>query len=71
MISHLKKALQLVWVQTFLYRNLPLAIVIALPVTICCYALVNVAYLTILSPQEIITSGAVAVVRFTIMMVEI
>lgn len=43
------------------YRNLPLAILIGIPLTTACYVLVNIAYLTVLSPDEIITSSAVAV----------
>jgi len=43
------------------YRNLPLAIVIGLPLTTACYVLVNVAYLTVLTPDQIINSSAVAV----------
>lgn len=37
-----------------------MAIIIAIPVTTVCYILVNVSYLTVLSPQEIISSEAVA-----------
>uniref|UniRef100_A0A0P5JBS7 b(0,+)-type amino acid transporter 1 n=1 Tax=Daphnia magna TaxID=35525 RepID=A0A0P5JBS7_9CRUS len=43
------------------YRNLPLAIIIALPLTTVCYVLINVSYLTVLTQQEIISSNAVAV----------
>ena len=39
-----------------------MAIIIALPLTTICYVLVNVSYFTVLTPQEIIDSGAVAVV---------
>jgi len=46
------------------YRNLPLSIIIALPLTTCCYILVNVAYLAVLTPQEIISADAVAVVIY-------
>lgn len=45
-------------------RNLPLAILIAIPLTTCCYVLVNLSYLAILTPQEIIGADAVAVVTF-------
>ncbi|XP_032796404.2 b(0,+)-type amino acid transporter 1 [Daphnia magna] len=43
------------------YRNLPLAITIALPLTTILYVSINVSYLTVLTPQEIINSDAVAV----------
>ncbi|KAI9553473.1 hypothetical protein GHT06_021383 [Daphnia sinensis] len=43
------------------YRNLPLAITIALPLTTILYVSINVSYLTVLTPQEMITSDAVAV----------
>ncbi|EFX85837.1 hypothetical protein DAPPUDRAFT_45522 [Daphnia pulex] len=43
------------------YRNLPLAIIIALPLTTICYVLINVSYLTVLTPQQIISSDVVAV----------
>ncbi|EFX85835.1 hypothetical protein DAPPUDRAFT_237405 [Daphnia pulex] len=43
------------------YRNLPFAIIIALPLTTILYVLINVSYFTVLTPQEIITSDAVAV----------
>jgi len=42
-------------------RNLPLAIFIALPLITACYIMMNVAYLTVLSPEQIISSSAVAV----------
>ena len=43
-------------------RNLPLAIVIGIPLTMACYIMINVAYLAVLTPSEIINSPAVAVV---------
>ncbi|XP_046656690.1 b(0,+)-type amino acid transporter 1-like isoform X1 [Daphnia pulicaria] len=43
------------------YRNLPLAIIIALPLTTICYVLINVSYLTVLTPQQIISSHVVDV----------
>lgn len=43
-------------------RNLPRAIMIGIPLTTCCYVLVNVAYLAVLSPAEMMASEAVAVV---------
>ncbi|XP_037075303.1 b(0,+)-type amino acid transporter 1-like [Pollicipes pollicipes] len=41
-------------------RNLPLAILVAVPVVTVCYILTNVAYLTVLSPQQLLDSSAVA-----------
>ncbi len=43
--------------------NLPRAIIFGIPLVTICYLAVNVAYLTVLSPQEMINSDAVAVVR--------
>ena len=43
-------------------RNLPLAIIYGIPVVTLCYVLVNISYLTVMSPTEILTSDAVAVV---------
>ncbi|XP_063951582.1 b(0,+)-type amino acid transporter 1-like [Lytechinus pictus] len=42
-------------------RNLPLAIAIGIPLVALFYLLVNVAYFTVMSPQELLTSNAVAV----------
>lgn len=42
-------------------RNLPLAIIIGIPLVTVCYALINVSYLAVMSPQEMIDSEAVAV----------
>ena len=42
-------------------RNLTLAIVVALPLVTVCYLLTNVAYLSVLSPRELLASPAVAV----------
>ncbi|XP_030644069.1 b(0,+)-type amino acid transporter 1 [Chanos chanos] len=41
--------------------NLPRALMIAIPLVTILYLLVNVSYLTVLTPQEMITSNAVAV----------
>ena len=45
-------------------RNLPLSIVIAIPMVTVCYLLVNISYLTVMSPSEMMISDAVAVVSF-------
>lgn len=42
-------------------ENLPKAVMIALPLVTLCYVLVNIAYLCILTPAEVISSSAVAV----------
>lgn len=44
------------------YRNLPLAIIYGIPIVTLCYVLVNISYLTVMSPIDILTSDAVAVV---------
>ena len=46
-----------------LFRNLPLAIMIGIPLTTMCYVLANVGYLAVMSKAEILQSHAVAVVR--------
>ena len=43
-------------------KNLPLSIVIAIPMVTVCYLLVNISYLTVMSPSEMVISEAVAVV---------
>ena len=47
-------------------KNLPLSIVIAIPMVTICYLLVNISYLTVMSPSEMVISEAVAVVRLKI-----
>lgn len=47
------------------HRNLPLAILIGIPLVSVCYVLVNVAYFTVMSTTELLLSPAVAVVRNT------
>lgn len=42
-------------------RNLPLSIFIGIPLVIVCYLLVIIGYLTVLTPQEFLTTDAVAV----------
>lgn len=44
-------------------RNLPLAILIGIPLVSVCYVLVNVAYFTVMTTSELLLSPAVAVVR--------
>ena len=44
-------------------RNLPLSILIAIPMVTICYVLVNISYLLVMSPSEMLISDAVAVVR--------
>lgn len=47
-------------------RNLPRAIYISIPVVTFVYVFANVAYITAMSPQELLASNAVAVVRDTL-----
>lgn len=44
------------------YVNLPRAIYISLPLVTAIYVLANMAYLAVLTPQEILASNAIAVV---------
>jgi len=46
----------------FVFRNLPRAIWISLPVVTVVYTLANVAYFVVLSKGELLASNAVAVV---------
>lgn len=43
------------------YRNLPLAIIIGIPLVSVCYVMVNVAYFTVMTTTEVLVSPAVAV----------
>lgn len=43
------------------YKNLPRAIYISLPLVTAIYVLANMAYLAVLTPQEMIASNAIAV----------
>lgn len=51
------------------FVTLPRAIIIGIPLVTVCYLLVNISYLTVLSPQELIASSAVAVVGTTCLVV--
>lgn len=44
------------------YKNLPRAIGISMPIITLVYAMANVAYLIVLTPEELLSSNAVAVV---------
>lgn len=43
-------------------RNLPLAIIIGIPLVTGCYILMNVSYFTVMTATELLQSQAVAVV---------
>ncbi|XP_066983939.1 b(0,+)-type amino acid transporter 1 isoform X1 [Macrobrachium rosenbergii] len=43
------------------YTNLPRAIMIGLPLVTICYLLVNISYLAVMSPEELLSSETVAV----------
>ncbi|XP_076011933.1 b(0,+)-type amino acid transporter 1 [Genypterus blacodes] len=43
------------------YRNLPLAIIIGIPLVSVCYVMVNIAYFTVMTTTELLLSPAVAV----------
>lgn len=45
------------------YKNLPRAIYISLPLVTAIYVLANMAYLAVLSRNEMLASNAIAVVR--------
>ena len=47
---------------SFLSRNIPLSIWMGIPLITICYLLVNIGYITVLTPQEIVNTDAVAVV---------
>ena len=47
---------------TFGFRNLPRAIYISLPLVTSIYVLANMAYLSVLTPEAMISSDAIAVV---------
>lgn len=43
-------------------RNLPRAIIIAIPLVTVCYVLINISYLAVMTSAEMVESEAVAVV---------
>lgn len=43
------------------FRNLPRSIIIGIPLVTVCYILINISYLTSMSPDEMIDSEAVAI----------
>lgn len=47
-------------------KNLPRAIYASLPAIIVIYLLANIAYFTVLTPTEILSSNAVAVVHLSL-----
>lgn len=49
--------------QTFFKRNLPKALLLGVSITMCVYVMTNIAYLAVLSPEEMMNSAAVGVVR--------
>lgn len=50
------------YIYLFFNRNLPLAILIGIPLVTVCYIFVNIAYFTVMTPIELLQSSAVAVV---------
>lgn len=55
--------LKIMYFNSFHFRNLPLAILIGIPLVTVCYVLVNVAYFTVMTTTDLLLSPAVAVVR--------
>lgn len=45
-------------------RNIPLTVMTAVPAVIVFYLLVNVSYLTVLTPKEIVSSGMVLILFY-------
>ena len=49
--------------RSLLHRNLPRAIYISIPLVTLVYTLTNIAYFSSMTPEELLASNAVAVVR--------
>ena len=45
-------------------RDLPLSIMMGIPFITACYVIMNISYLTVLTPLQLANSQAVAVVRY-------
>lgn len=53
------------------YKNLPRAIYISLPLVTAIYVLANMAYLAVLTPQQMIASDAIAVVSIVSVCIQV
>lgn len=50
----------------YLYRDLPRALMIGIPLVTICYLLTNIAYIAVVGGDGILASGAVAMVIFVL-----